>query len=314
MAPSKRLFVFDFDWTLIDADSDYFVFEHLNAELSKIQLDSIGKVQWTDLQQRLLGELFERGISREDIERTLSSIPFAPERIEALTLMKDQGSDLYILSDANTVYIETILKAYKIDHLFAGIITNPASFNLQGRLNVARYHGLDKQPHQCPLPCEPNLCKGLELQKLIDSQNYDQVIYMGDASNDFCPSTRLSRERGDLVLARRGLSLEQRIKERPELVQAEIVYWQDAQDVLEVTRDIFFGRDRLSSSDAVGLVSSAASSTTSLSTMVASTVTSSSASSIVNSSLDEVKPPSSAKLLSAVESSDSKIFAQAVRA
>ncbi|KAF9155161.1 hypothetical protein BG015_010865 [Linnemannia schmuckeri] len=311
MSPSKRLFVFDFDWTLIDADSDYFVFEHLSAELSKIQLDSIGKVQWTDLQQRLLGELFDRGVSREDIERTLASIPFAPERIEALKLMKEQGSDLYILSDANTVYIETVLKAYNIDHLFTGIITNPASFDSRGRLNVTRYHGLDKQPHQCPLPCEPNLCKGLELQKLIDSHPWEQVVYMGDASNDFCPSTRLSRERDDLVLARRGLSLETRIKERPELVKAEIVFWQDAQDVLEITRDIFFGRNRtgvafLGSS----LGSTAASSTTSLSTMVES---SSSASSAVDSlSIDEVK--TSSQVLSAVESSDSKMFAQAVKA
>ncbi|KAG0314906.1 hypothetical protein BGZ97_008836 [Linnemannia gamsii] len=308
MSPSKRLFVFDFDWTLIDADSDYFVFEHLNAELSKIQLDSIGKVQWTDLQQRLLGELFDRGVSREDIERTLTSIPFAPERIEALKLMKEQGSDLYILSDANTVYIETVLKAYNIDNLFTGILTNPAQFDSRGRLNVTRYHGLDKEPHRCPLPCEPNLCKGLEFQKLIDSYNWTQVIYMGDASNDFCPSTHLSRERGDLVLARRGLSLEQRIRERPDLVKAEIVYWQDAQDVLEATKDIFFGgRDRVSS-----LTSTAFSSTTSLSTMVES----SSSSILASSPIDEIKAVSatSQQVLSAVESSDSKMFAQAVKA
>lgn len=130
---------------------------------------------------------------------------------------------------------------------------------------------------------------------------------MGDASNDFCPSTRLSKERGDLVLARRGLSLEQRIKERPELVKAEIVYWQDAQDVLEATRDIFFGRDRVSS-----LVSTAYSSTTSLSTMVES----SSSSALDSPLVDEAKAVSAAsqQALSAVESSDSKMFAQVVKA
>lgn len=135
---------------------------------------------------------------------------------------------------------------------------------------------------------------------------------MGDASNDFCPSTRLSRERGDLVLARRGLSLEQRIKERPELVRAEIVYWQDAQDVLEVTKDIFFGRDRTAAALGSLSGSTAASSTTSLSTMVDSS-SSSSSSSIVASPVDEVKP-SSTQVLSAVESYDSKMFAQAVKA
>lgn len=35
--------------------------------------------------------------------------------IEALTLMKTHGSELCILSDANTVYIETVLKVKNIE-------------------------------------------------------------------------------------------------------------------------------------------------------------------------------------------------------
>ncbi|KAF9427160.1 hypothetical protein BGZ76_002444 [Entomortierella beljakovae] len=235
-APAKRLFVFDFDWTLIDTDSDNWVFENLCNELYQVQLESAGKVQWTDLQQRLLGELFDRGIAREDIEKTLSHIPFAPEMIEALKLMKAQGSELYILSDANTVYIETVLKTCNIDHLFTGIITNPAAFDERGRLNVVRYHGLDIEPHKCPLPCQPNLCKGREVQKLIDSKSWDQVVYMGDSTNDFCPSTRLQAK--DVVLARRDLLLEKEIKENTDLVKANVVYWGNARDVLHATQSI----------------------------------------------------------------------------
>ncbi|KAF9273062.1 hypothetical protein BGZ68_001870 [Mortierella alpina] len=245
---SKRLFVFDFDWTLIEADSDHFVFEHLSEELFQEQLQAVGKVQWTDLQQRLLGELFDRGVSRDDIERTLSQVPFAPEMIQALELMKSEGADLYILSDANTVYIDTILRAYKIDHLFTQVITNPAEFDTRGRLNVVRFHGLDKAPHGCPLPCQPNLCKGQELQKLIDSHRWEQVVYMGDSTNDFCPSTRL--QRNDVVLARRGLLLEKEIKENKDLVKANVVYWDNAVDVLEATQSIlgFFQGSMASSS------------------------------------------------------------------
>jgi pyridoxal phosphate phosphatase PHOSPHO2 len=36
--------------------------------------------------------------------------------IEALRLMKSQGAELYILSDANTAYIETALKVCKMPH------------------------------------------------------------------------------------------------------------------------------------------------------------------------------------------------------
>ncbi|KAG0366309.1 phosphatase phospho-type [Gamsiella multidivaricata] len=270
---AERLFVFDFDWTLIDADSDNWVFENLSKELYQQQLDAVGKVQWTDLQQRLLGELFDRGVFRGDIERTLSQIPFAPEMIEALRLMKSQGAELYILSDANTVYIETVLKAYNIDQLFTKVITNPAAFDERGRLDVIRFHGLDKEPHNCPLPCQPNLCKGREIQKLIDAQSWKQVIYMGDSTNDFCPSTRLQSK--DVVLARRGLLLEKEIKENPQLVKTHVMYWNDARDVLEATQLIL-------------------SSNPLLPTAVTST-----------------KP---AEILSPMETSDSKMHAQAVRA
>ncbi|KAF9343523.1 hypothetical protein BGX34_006654, partial [Mortierella sp. NVP85] len=196
----KRLVVFDFDWTLIEADSDYWVMQKLDADLAKAQEDLVGVVQWTDLQDQLLGQLHNRGVTRQDLEKTLQKIPFTQEMITALRLMKSQGAELCILSDANTFYIDTILKAFGIDHLFSKIITNPAHFDDQGRLRVARFHGLDQEPHRCPMPCHANLCKGRELQKLIDAQPWDQVIYMGDSTNDFCPSTRLQAK--DIILAR----------------------------------------------------------------------------------------------------------------
>ncbi|KAI8595540.1 putative phosphatase-domain-containing protein [Dissophora ornata] len=278
-ALSKRLFVFDFDWTLVETDSDYWVFQHLSEELHQEQLDCAGKVQWTDLQQRLLGELFARGVSREDIEGVLSQIPFAPEMIEALRLMKSQGAELYILSDANSVYIETVLEAYNIRQLFTKVITNPATFDERGRLNVVRFHGLDQEPHNCPRPCQPNLCKGQEIQKLIDAQTWEQVIYMGDSTNDFCPSTRLQSK--DVVLARRGLLLEKEINENPQLVEANVVYWNDAKDVLHATQAILLG----------------SSSTAATSSLLAPSVSS-----------------TPAEVLSPMESSDQKMHAQAVRA
>ncbi|KAG0079869.1 hypothetical protein BGZ92_000857 [Podila epicladia] len=266
---AKRLFVFDFDWTLIECDSDNWVFQHLNKDLYQVQLESVGKVQWTDLQQGLLGKLFASGVSRKDIEDTLSQVPFDTDMIEALTLMKAHGSELYILSDANTVYIETILK---------------------GRLNVVRFHGLDRPPHDCRLPCEPNLCKGQELQKLIDSQEWDQVIYMGDSTNDFCPSTRLQST--DVVLARKGLLLESHITKSPELVKGEVVYWENAHDVLAATKIIL----EIDSTRSISISSS----TTSLSTIVAS-----------NTMIPSSKSTSS---LSAIELEDSKQFTRTVKA
>ncbi|KAI7816528.1 phosphatase phospho-type [Gamsiella multidivaricata] len=234
---TKRLVVFDFDWTLIEADSDYWVVQHLGGEFAKEQVELFGKVQWTDLQDMLLGRLYDRGITRQDLERILREVPFTPEMIAALRAMKSQGAELCIISDANTFYIDTILKAHGIDQLFTKIITNPAHFDSVGRLRITRFHGLDKEPHGCPLPCHPNLCKGHELQKLIDAQSWDQVIYMGDSTNDFCPSTRLQTE--DLVLARASLLLEKEIRLHPELVRAKVLYWESPKDALAKIQSVF---------------------------------------------------------------------------
>ncbi|KAG0261108.1 putative phosphatase phospho1 [Mortierella polycephala] len=234
---SKRLFAFDFDWTLIEADSDHWVMQRLSGDLFKEQEDLFGKMQWTDLQNMLLGRLFDRGVTKQDIEQVLHEIPFTQEVITALRLMESQGAELCIISDANTFYIETILKMHGIDTLFTKIITNPAHFDESGRLHVSRFHGADKGPHGCALPCQPNLCKGRELQKLIDSQAWDQVVYMGDSTNDFCPSTRLQSK--DLILARSKLLLEKAIREQPHLVLADVVYWESPSDILATTQSIF---------------------------------------------------------------------------
>ncbi|CAO3571419.1 unnamed protein product [Mortierella alpina] len=234
---SRRLFVFDFDWTLIEADSDHWVMEQLAEDLVKSQEDLFGKMQWTDLQDMLLGQLFDRGMTKQDLENTLRQVPMMPEIIAALRLMKAQGAELYIISDANTFYIDTILKAYEIDQLFSKVITNPGRFDEQGRLHVSRFHGMDLEPHGCTNPCQPNLCKGRELQKLIDARPWDQIVYMGDSTNDFCPSTRLRPQ--DLVLARAELLLEKAIKAQPEAVKANVTYWKSAHDVLQACHGIF---------------------------------------------------------------------------
>ncbi|KAI1294480.1 hypothetical protein EDD11_008117 [Mortierella claussenii] len=200
---SKRLVVFDFDWTLIEADSDYWVVQHLGGDLAKQQKDLVEKMQWTDLQDMLLGQMHERGVTRQDLEKTLSKIPFT----------------------------------FGIDQLFSTIITNPAHFDKTGRLHIKRFLDLDQEPHHCPLPCHVNLCKGQELQKLIDQSAWDQVIYMGDSTNDFCPSTRLQSR--DIVLARANLLLEENIKLHPEMLKAKVIYWESPKHALEIIQSIF---------------------------------------------------------------------------
>ncbi|KAF9567910.1 hypothetical protein BGW38_008839, partial [Lunasporangiospora selenospora] len=78
---------------------------------------------------------------------------------------------------------------------------------------------------------------GQEIQKMIDSNNWDQIVYMGDSTNDFCPSTRLQSK--DIVLARSDLLLEKEIKAQPDLIKAKVVYWESPAAALTAIQEIF---------------------------------------------------------------------------
>jgi pyridoxal phosphate phosphatase PHOSPHO2 len=103
----------------------------------------------------------------------------------------EQGGEIAILSDANTVYISTILKHLGMDHLVTEIITNRGFFEDSGRLRVERFWKESEEPHGCPNGCAPNLCKGKELKRLMSLKAYERVYYLGDGRNDYCPSVHL---------------------------------------------------------------------------------------------------------------------------
>lgn len=66
--------------------------------------------------------------------------------------------DLRIVSDANTFFIETVLKHLGVRECFSEINTNPGCVNQEGRLGILPYHDFNKSPHGCSL-CPPNMCK-----------------------------------------------------------------------------------------------------------------------------------------------------------
>jgi len=129
---SRQLIVFDFDWSLADQDADSWVFEVLAPDIRR-EMKILGhETQWTDLVARSLQTLHRRGITREQIESTLKIMPFHPAMVRALTKLKSASNPqttLFCLSNANSVFISTILESKGIRHLFEEIITNPAQWD-----------------------------------------------------------------------------------------------------------------------------------------------------------------------------------------
>lgn len=111
-------------------------------------------------------EMHSEGILPHQIKDALSKVPFANEMKQALELVKNTANThLVILSDANTFFIEEILKVHGLDQIPFKIISNPGVIDDQGRLCISRYmtcilEFIIVASHGCPLgTCGVNLCK-----------------------------------------------------------------------------------------------------------------------------------------------------------
>lgn len=130
-----------------------------------------------------------------------------------------------LLTQANGLYPPTY-------ELFTEIVTNPATIEDNGLLNLRRRIPADGPQHGCEVGCSANMCKGEELEAYLERHggrsSYDRLIYLGDGSNDFCPVLRLGKN--DIALVRKGMGLERRIRDEGG-VQCDVRYWKNAWEV-----------------------------------------------------------------------------------
>jgi len=238
MGPKRLLVVYDFDWSMADQDTDHYIFEVNDITLRRKLRDLQEKVQWTDLVAMLLREFHEQGGTREQIETALKNMPFHPAMVRAITGLKKTAvpaTTLFCLSNANSVFIRTILQDKGLLDLFTEIVTNPAEWDESGLLKLYRRVDPDGPQHGCMIGCSANMCKGEELEAFLERHKpeFDQIIYVGDGENDYCPVLRLRSQ--DVVLCRRQKGLEKRIeKEGPkDGLKCRVYKWTQAWEVEE---------------------------------------------------------------------------------
>ncbi|KAJ7446267.1 phosphatase phospho-type [Mycena galericulata] len=163
MATAQRqLVVFDFDWSMADQDTDRWVFEVNAPEIRRWIEDNEGKIQFTDMIAQALRDAHARGVTRAQLEHALRIMPFHPAMVRAITNLKAAGkTTFFCLSNANSVYISTILKDKGLDTLFTEVVTNPAEWEPSGLLALRRRVDPNGPQHTCAVGCSANMCKGL---------------------------------------------------------------------------------------------------------------------------------------------------------
>ncbi|RLN70650.1 hypothetical protein BBJ28_00015072 [Nothophytophthora sp. Chile5] len=215
------LVVFDYDWSLINENSDTFIFHVLHPELLLTLRDRCAKQpSWTKVMDDMLQVLAEKPeVSADLIRETVAQVPIQPRMLDAVRLAVEQYSaDVKIVSDANQVYIESMLEHHGLTKYVSEVITNPAEFELvadgRSRLHVRPYHAESIEPHGCEW-CPTNMCKGRIVEAIRSTQSYSRVLYVGDGSGDFW----------------KAYGLQKRINANPDKVRASIVPWSTGDDI-----------------------------------------------------------------------------------
>ncbi|XP_042055551.1 thiamine phosphate phosphatase-like protein [Salvia splendens] len=243
----KIVIIFDFDRTLIEDDSDRWVFTRM--DLTQLFRDLRPTLPWNSLMDRLLEEMHVLGKSIDDIADCLRGMPLHPSVVSVIKQAHALGCDLKVASDSNQFYIRTILEHYGIYSCFSEIITNPAVVD-KGRLRIFPYHG-SAAPHGCDL-CPSNLCKGRVIEQIqvsLSESESKRLIYVGDGGNDFCPTLKLAA--GDFVLPRKDFPLLSRISKNSNLVKAKVCEWNSSEDLAKILGKLIecmSNEDKISSS------------------------------------------------------------------
>ncbi len=202
---TRTLFVFDFDHTLIDDNSDTWIMSLCPELKLKETLSSKRKeyTSWTKFMDHVFFLIHKQGCTKDEIIEHMKKVQlFEQAKVAVHAIHENNSADSIILSDSNTVFIDSILEGCGMRHMFKSVISNPAHFESDGRLRVLEYHS-----HTCET-CQntPNLCKGAVLKEYLHNcKLYSKVVYVGDGRNDYCPSVMLNER--DVVLCREGYAL-----------------------------------------------------------------------------------------------------------
>ena len=164
MQPS-RLFVFDFDHTIVDCNTDTVIYDLLpEKKLPPTVSSQFDGRDWNTFMQVVFNHLRDNNNTQAQINHCVSMSPITEGFKEVLEHLRRTGTKVIIVSDSNHVFIDSILRKNNLEEIFTSVFTNPASYE-GDHLKVGPY----ELGHGCP-NCRPNLCKTKAIRDFIRSQ------------------------------------------------------------------------------------------------------------------------------------------------
>lgn len=167
----------------------------------------------------------------------METIPLTAGMTDLLTYISEHKStiDCIVISDSNSMFIDWVLHASRLQAAVDQVFTNPAKINEMGYMELQHYHC-----HNCER-CPVNLCKRKVLELYLSERSdggieYEHVFYVGDGGNDLCPTISLRGR--DVAMPRKGYTLEKLLakmesKGGSAALKAKVVAWSSGIDILE---------------------------------------------------------------------------------
>uniref|UniRef100_A0A0A9WZ77 Pyridoxal phosphate phosphatase PHOSPHO2 n=2 Tax=Lygus hesperus TaxID=30085 RepID=A0A0A9WZ77_LYGHE len=228
------LLAFDFDHTIIDDNSDTVVRDLLKEKPTRSHSSS----GWTSYMQEIFTMLAAQGTTEHQIRKAVVDLQEVNGFSNLMEYLQNINAEVIIISDSNEYFIHHWLVGKGFVDKVKKVFSNPAKF-VKGELKIEKYHVQD----WCQNSTE-NLCKGYILENYINDRKcegivFDQVLYVGDGQNDYCPSTKLRET--DVTFPRVGYALQKKLEQLLAVgektgILATICPWTTHDDILNFIR------------------------------------------------------------------------------
>ena len=241
----KILFVFDFDHTILKANSDYEILNLLSDNSLKY-LEPLNEksTNWANHMQEVYKRMKKENVKIDQVQKIVEELSFNEGYDELFKLIRENKDkiDTLIVSGANTLFLKWVLEKRGLSDIFPEYYSNWAEPDEDLVIKIRPHHN-----HECE-NCDKSQCKKLILKThfekmksademlvtdLNDDFIYRNILYAGDGTNDYCPSTILREE--DILFPRSNFPLAKKLlkQEHAEKLKCKVHLWQDAYKIIE---------------------------------------------------------------------------------
>jgi 2,3-diketo-5-methylthio-1-phosphopentane phosphatase len=186
----KILIMFDMDHTILSENSDSVILKLLSDEVKReLELKQEVSDNWANFMQEVYLKMKEENIKIEQIKEIVENIKLNTGFIELFEFIKhhEKYFEPIIISGANTLFLKWVLDKNNLNDLFKFYISNPAIPCDKHIIKIKQFH-----EHDCDR-CDQAQCKGVMVKEFLRMKKeynvtYSNLLFIGDGSNDYCPS------------------------------------------------------------------------------------------------------------------------------